>query len=482
LIKKRAGEDVYRLKYSSLKFLFIFPFLLFPITSFAVPADIKDISDDKYFQAVHEALSKSKDSIYIAMYEISMEPDNTESEAYKLVQDIVDAHIRGVKVEVYLDRTKTYNEDKNNSAFLALYKKGVPVKFIAPGKRVHDKLIVIDKFIVISGSSNWSYSAFRLNSENADLIISGEYAKEKLKNILKLRPLLDKRSIDEAQIITIKCPARFLKDKSLAPMMVTRRDDRAFDLYLFLLKEPGANYEDIAKELGILKYGKTVYRNQIIKTLKRLIGYGLAKVTFNYGADFKIALNTDTLGKGYFNIPLAYWKYGWSNKLSQNAKFAYLINIYKSALAKDNSWWSLSLRFLAQDFYVDPITIRTGMRELEKYSVLEIKRARIAKGAGYEDRKPNQYLLGMLYSEIDLEKKWRLLEERYGKDLSVRARELSFMLDRGYNPGAVENIIRIIEEYGDKNTARAVKIVSSMRPDNPLRNIGYVVGILRHAQ
>ncbi|MDO8603515.1 MAG: phospholipase D-like domain-containing protein [Candidatus Omnitrophota bacterium] len=159
------------------------------------------MSDDKYFQAAHEALSKSKDSIYIAMYEISMELDKTESEAYKLVQDIIDAHTRGVNIEVYLDRSKPYNEDKNDSAFLALYREGVPVKFI-----------------VISGSSNWSYSAFRLNSENADLIISREYAKEKLKNILRLRPFVDKRSIDEAQIVTIKCPARFLKDKSLAPI------------------------------------------------------------------------------------------------------------------------------------------------------------------------------------------------------------------------------------------------------------------------
>jgi len=37
-----------------------------------------------------------------------MELDKTESETYKLVQDIVDAHTRGVKVEVYLDRSKPY--------------------------------------------------------------------------------------------------------------------------------------------------------------------------------------------------------------------------------------------------------------------------------------------------------------------------------------------------------------------------------------
>ncbi len=68
---------------------------------------------------------------------------------------------------------------------------------------------------------------------------------------------------------------------------------------------------------------------------------------------------------------------------------------------------------------------------------------------------------------------------RYGKDLVAKAREFSFMIDRGYNPKAVENLIRIIQQYGEENVARAVKKVSYMRPDNPLRNIGYVVGILR---
>ncbi|MDO8603510.1 MAG: hypothetical protein Q7O04_06670 [Candidatus Omnitrophota bacterium] len=119
------------------------------------------------------------------------------------------------------------------------------------------------------------------------------------------------------------------------------------------------------------------------------------------------------------------------------------------------------------------------MRELEKYGVLEIKRTRIAKGADYENREPSEYLLGILYSEKDMEEKWRGMEERYGKDLAAKAREFSFMIDRGYNPKAVENLIRIIREYGEKNVANAVKKVSSMRPDNPLRNIGYLVGILR---
>ncbi len=43
----------------------------------------------------------------------------------------------------------------------------------------------------------------------------------------------------------------------------------------------------------------------------------------------------------------------------------------------------------------------------------------------------------------------------------------------------VENFIRIMKEYSEDDVRKAVRKVSKMRPDNPLRNVGYVVGILR---
>ena len=58
------------MKYWFWKFLFILPFLLFPIKSFAVQVDIKDISDDKYFQAVHKELVGAVKKVS------SMRPDN----------------------------------------------------------------------------------------------------------------------------------------------------------------------------------------------------------------------------------------------------------------------------------------------------------------------------------------------------------------------------------------------------------------------
>jgi len=53
------------------------------------------------------------------------------------------------------------------------------------------------------------------------------------------------------------------------------------------------------------------------------------------------------------------------------------------------------------------------------------------------------------------------------------------MIDKGYSPKVAENFIRIMKEYNENAVRKAIKKVSKMRPDNPLRNVGYVVGILR---
>src|SRR3989338_8949750 len=48
--------------------------VLRPSYSFSIQVDIQDISDNKYFTAVHEEILRARDSIYIAMYEISIDP------------------------------------------------------------------------------------------------------------------------------------------------------------------------------------------------------------------------------------------------------------------------------------------------------------------------------------------------------------------------------------------------------------------------
>ncbi len=66
-------------------------------------AAVEDISGDKYFPAVKEALSKATKSIYMAMYFVSFDPQEKTSAVSGLVEELVNTHKRQVKVKVILD-------------------------------------------------------------------------------------------------------------------------------------------------------------------------------------------------------------------------------------------------------------------------------------------------------------------------------------------------------------------------------------------
>ena len=96
-----------------LKVVFLALLLTFLVPTIALPiqVEITDISDDKYFEVVHNELQKAEESIYVAMYEIFVYSHNKTSPPYILLKDLIDAHNRGVEVKVFLDRSYKYNPE-----------------------------------------------------------------------------------------------------------------------------------------------------------------------------------------------------------------------------------------------------------------------------------------------------------------------------------------------------------------------------------
>ncbi len=82
--------------------------LLYPAIAYSTPADVIDISDNKYFDAVHSNLAKAKESIYVSLFGITVTGHDKLSLPYLLLQDLIAAHKRGVKVVVRLNRSYDY--------------------------------------------------------------------------------------------------------------------------------------------------------------------------------------------------------------------------------------------------------------------------------------------------------------------------------------------------------------------------------------
>ena len=146
----------------------------------ALPAkDVQPIPNRLYYPAVHELLTQAEKSIHIVMFEMFYYRKYPESLENQLVHDLIDAHKRGVNVEVILERGTfggITRRNRKEGGFM-LSKAGVKVYFESRSKTTHNKLIIVDERYTVIGSTNWSYHGLEKNNEASVLIDSIPLAK-----------------------------------------------------------------------------------------------------------------------------------------------------------------------------------------------------------------------------------------------------------------------------------------------------------------
>jgi len=141
----------------------------------AEPREIKDASIQAYFspkggctEAVVEAIGRAKAAILVQAYSFTSAP---------IAKALVDAHKRGVKVEVILD--KSQRTEKYSSADFLLH-AGIPTRIDEIHAIAHNKVMVIDGQVVITGSFNFTSAAEEHNAENLLIIhdpgLAAQYA------------------------------------------------------------------------------------------------------------------------------------------------------------------------------------------------------------------------------------------------------------------------------------------------------------------
>jgi len=158
--------------------------------AFGLPAkDVEPIPNKLYYPTVHKLLEQAKKSICIVMFEMFYYPKYPESLENQLVQDLINAHSRGVNVEVILEQGtwgKVSRRNRREGGFM-LSKAGVKVYFDSLFQTTHNKLIVVDERYVVIGSTNWSYHGLEKNNEASVLIDSASLAKFFLEEFERLK-------------------------------------------------------------------------------------------------------------------------------------------------------------------------------------------------------------------------------------------------------------------------------------------------------
>lgn len=121
-------------------------------------------------EAVVQAIGKAQQSVKVQAYSFTSAP---------IGKALVDAHKRGVRVEVILDKSQR-TEKYSASDFLA--HAGIPTQIDAQHAIAHSKVMVIDRAVVLTGSFNFTKAAETQNAENLLVIRSPELAARYVKN------------------------------------------------------------------------------------------------------------------------------------------------------------------------------------------------------------------------------------------------------------------------------------------------------------
>jgi len=120
--------------------------------------------------AIVNELDKAKNTVLVQAYSFT---------SYRIAKALLDAHKRGIKVEVILD--KSQRTDQYSSATF-LYNQGIAVKIDAQHAIAHNKIMIIDGETVITGSFNFTKAAEEKNAENLLVIHDKKLAEQYTKN------------------------------------------------------------------------------------------------------------------------------------------------------------------------------------------------------------------------------------------------------------------------------------------------------------
>jgi phosphatidylserine/phosphatidylglycerophosphate/cardiolipin synthase-like enzyme len=120
--------------------------------------------------AIINAIEQAKTEILVQAYSFTSAP---------IAKALVNAYKKGINVQVILDKSQR-SEKYTSATFLT--NAGIPTYIDDRHAIAHNKIMVIDKETVITGSFNFTKAAEEKNAENLLIITSKELAKVYIEN------------------------------------------------------------------------------------------------------------------------------------------------------------------------------------------------------------------------------------------------------------------------------------------------------------
>ena len=133
------------------------------IENYFCPEDCALENNEGLYRII-ELIRNAESSVKIASFSFTHE---------ELADELLKADIKGINVSVLMERRQ---RNVQNSQYARLKDFGLNIRVDSNKNNMHNKFIVIDGKIVITGSPNFSFSGFNRNDENMLIIFNEELA------------------------------------------------------------------------------------------------------------------------------------------------------------------------------------------------------------------------------------------------------------------------------------------------------------------
>jgi len=220
---------------------------------------------DTYCEAVGAAFDGASVSIDILLSTVEVEDD-------PLLDDLIEAHDRGVVVRMLLDSSDWAPEitDKNRRTADHLAARGIEVRFDDPAVTTHAKLVIVDRALVVVGSTNWNDYAFA-EHEQANVWIESATVAAALGDVFDR--LWDDRPAP--QVADLDLDSAFAAGTAVVPLLDTDGTCLYASCLLGLIERARRTIHVVMYRLSIYPDYADSASNRIVQALIAALGRGV---------------------------------------------------------------------------------------------------------------------------------------------------------------------------------------------------------------
>lgn len=456
------------------------------------------LQESDYYETLHDLFSQAEGSIDIVIDAIVITPLTPDNPVNKLIESLIEARKRGVKIRVILEDTRS---PKNFVAYRSLLEGGIDVYFDTSKLLINSKAIVVDSHICIVGGLSWSPDAWRKNHTLSVVLDSEHMAGVVEDSVSKLLLAEQSPFIVEERPKGILIPNDLLLLKKFGMRFVDERAEEQFDLYLLLIKEAQAksdnellfDYEGWGRMLGLEKKffrefeseeEKKEYYNRKVKKAARFLRDRFRLIEYDEENDkvvllkqFNIDLSRPDAANPCFVLPDKFWDAEMPHRLDLNAKYVYLASLLEAEKSARYPYWFGNESTLSDMYGLNLNTVSAGLDQLEEMNLIEIARAPAVKDEPREKDK-NVYRINRIISQEEFNEKILEFEQEYGRDITEQAQKEASELNEPNDLYIIKTFINLIHKYGYPAVRRANIDTLHYERGSNLRHISTTIKLL----